>query len=154
MPISLSSVNHIAAFLGYGALAIFLAVATARSWLKTLMILAATLTAAWAASVALGEQGILPSWVANVVGLLRDAGWYAVVLMILYVQVHSHSLWRGLLVATVTITVAHAVFVGFDLDAGRFLGVEINSSATGIAEVIIGLILVENMMRNLSQDQV
>jgi putative PEP-CTERM system histidine kinase len=153
MPISLSTVNHIAAFLGYGALAIFLAVSTARSWLKTAMILAAALTAAWAASVALGEQGILPSSVANVTGLLRDAGWYAVVLAILYVQVHSHALWRGLLAATVFLTVVHAAFVGFDLDVGRFLGVELNSAVTGLAEVIIGLILIENMMRNLSQDQ-
>jgi putative PEP-CTERM system histidine kinase len=153
MPISLSSINHIAAFLGYGALTVFLAVATARSWLKTFMILAAVLTATWAAAVPFGEQGFLPSWVANVAGLLRDAAWYAVVLAVLYVQVRSHALWRGLVTVTVFIAVVHAIFVGLDLDLGRVLGVELNSSVTGICEVIIGLILIENMMRNLSQDQ-
>ena len=153
MPISLSTMNHIAAFLGYGTFAIFLAVARARSWLKTLMILAAILTAAWAVSVALGEQALLPSWVANLAGLLRDAGWYAVVLAILYVQRQSHALWRGLVIATICIISLHAVFVGLNLDAGRVLGLPINSSVTGIAELIIGLILIENMLRNLPQDQ-
>src|SRR4051812_24647246 len=115
MPISLSSINHIAAFLAYGALALFPALAPARSWLKLLMIFGAALTSAWALSVVLGEQALLPSWVVNIGGVLRDGGWYAVVLAILYAQVQSHRLWWALLIGTVSLLSLHAVFVGFDL---------------------------------------
>ena len=153
MPITLSSINHVAAFLAYGALAIFLALAPARSWLKALMFFGAAFTAAWALTVPLGEQAILPSWVVNISGVLRDAGWYAVVLAILYAQVQSHRLWWVLLATTSLILFVHALFVGFNLDAGRILGVPVNASVTGIVEAIIGLILIENMMRNLAQDQ-
>jgi putative PEP-CTERM system histidine kinase len=153
MPLSLSAMSHAAAFLGYSAFAIVLAVAGTRTWVKGLMILAAALTAAWAALVVFNEVGLLPIWLPNVAGTLRDSGWYAVVLAVLYFQVQSYALWRVLLVVTICGMGLDGIVKGTGLDAGRIAGVEFNSAITELAEVIFGLILVENMMRNLPQDQ-
>ncbi len=153
MPISVSALSYLAVLLAYCTFAIVLAVAEARSWLKAFMILASAFTAMWAASVVFADLAILPLSAPDIIAVLRDSGWYGVVLAILYVQVQSHLLWRTLFVGTLCVTGLHAAFVGADLDIGRFFGIEVNSAITGIAETVIGLILIENMIRNASQDQ-
>src|SRR5262249_21704015 len=145
MEISLSALSHAAALLGYGAFAIFLVVAGARTWLKALLFFAAAFTAGWGGSVfSVGTWGFAPQ-IAVVASAIRDGAWYAVVLGILYHQPKTYSLWRALALATVCVVGVHILFVLGDIDIGRIVGVEFDSEITGLAEVIFGLILTENM---------
>src|SRR5579864_923247 len=147
MPFTAPVYAHMAAFLGYAIFAILLAFRGRRSWLTVSFILAATLTAVWAASFVLAEWSVLPNWIEDLIAPLRDGGWFAIVLAILYLLGRDQIMWRYLLAASVVLL--HALFAAGRLDAGVAFGVDIDSRVTGMAVVIVGLVLVDNMMRNL-----
>ena len=144
---------HAAAFLAYAAFAILLAFRGTRSWLNGLLILAAGLTAAWALAVVLFYWSILPAWPSELAAPLRDGAWFAVVLAILYSAGQGQVVWRRLAILAAVTVAIHALFSATNLYAGTILGISLDARATGIASAIVGLILVENMMRNLSRDQ-
>src|SRR6266566_256356 len=153
MFLTLFVIAHIAACLGYAAFAGLLALRSARSWLSSALILAAASTAIWAALVVLAQWSLVPEWIASIAAPLRDGAWYAVVLAVLYLTGYDHTLWRRLVVATAFITALYAVLVATDLSLGTLAGVRLDSRAAGIGMVIIGFVLVENMLRNVSKDQ-
>lgn len=144
---------HIAAFAAYGIFAILLAFRGARSWLGGLLIFAAGMTAAWSLAVLLLDWSMLPAWPSELAAPLRDGAWYAVVLAVLYTTGQGQGVWRRLAVGTAFVVLLNAVFSGFALDGGNVLGIQLDARTTGIVSAVMGLILVENMMRNLSRDE-
>ena len=153
MLLTASVYAHAAAFLAYAVFAILLAFRGARSWLNGLLIVAAGMTATWALAVVLLDWSILPAWPSELAAPLRDGAWLAVVLAVLYSAGQGQLVWRRLAILTGITVFIHAVFSATNFDAGTVMGITLDSRATGIATSIVGLILVENMMRNLSRDQ-
>jgi putative PEP-CTERM system histidine kinase len=153
MTFSASSYAYVAAFLGYAVFAVILTVRSSRSWLATLFILAAGLTAAWSGSFALSGWSLLPGWVPEFLGPLRDGSWYAIALAVLYFFGQDRTEWRFIAAAVATLVAMNAVFAAGHLDAGVVLGVRIDSRVIGVAELCLGFVLLENMMRNLDQDR-
>jgi putative PEP-CTERM system histidine kinase len=153
MPFSISDYAYTAALLAYGAFATLLAFRSARSWITSFLILAAGTTAAWAGTMLLVEWLAVPSWAAGLTGTLRDGFWFAVVLAVLYTAGRDKTVWLGLIFAAAAASSLHALFSITGLNAGTALGIALDSRATGLLMVIVGLMLVDNMMRNLSRDQ-
>ncbi len=150
----MSVLTHGAAFLGYAVFAILLAFRGARTWLTAFLLLACLMTAAWAVIVALVEWSLLPEWTAALAVPLRDGAWFALVLGVLYAAGQGNHVWRGLAVATACIVLIDTAFNATAADIGAVLGLPLDSRISGIVRAVMGLILVENMMRNLSRDQV
>ena len=144
---------HFAGFLGYAAFAVMLALRGSRSWLTGSFILAALCTALWSGTVVLAQGGLLSDSVPEFVAPLRDAYWYAIVLIILWTLGHDRTLWGGLAAATAAVVLANAVFAAGQFHIGPVLGVPIDARVIGIIRLCLGFILLENMLRNLDQDR-
>ena len=153
MTSSASLYAHMAACLGYAAFAAILSLRSSRSWLTTCFVIAAALTAAWSGSVALSEWARLPGWIPELLGPLRDGSWYAIALAVLYYLGQDRTEWRFTTAAVATIIAINAVFAAAHLDAGLLLGIHIDYRVIGVAELCIGFVLLENMMRNVDQDR-
>jgi putative PEP-CTERM system histidine kinase len=144
---------HAAAFLAYGIFAVLLAFRGARSWLNGLMILAAFMTSVWALTVILLDWSILPVWPSELAGPLRDGAWFAVVLAVLYSAGQGPGIWRRLVFVTAAVIAVDALVSALNIQAGTVLGIPVDARATGLVTAVLGLILVENMLRNLSRDE-
>jgi putative PEP-CTERM system histidine kinase len=142
-----------AALVAYSVFSALLALRGARTWLIAYFVAATALTAAWAAAALLSWEHVWPQWPMELFGSLRDGGWFALVLAVLYRAGPNQRVWRGLMIATCGVVSINTLFATTGISAGLLLGVPIGSHATGIAMAVIGLTLVENMMRNLSRDQ-
>ena len=154
MPLTTTVLTHAAAVLGYGTFAILLAFRGSRTWLTALLALAAVATAAWATVSILVEWSLLPTWTADLAEPLRDGAWFAIVLAVLYAAGHDEGVWRGLVVTAGCVVFLDSLFSATGVSVGPILGLPFDSRITGIATAITGLMLIENMMRNLSRDQV
>ena len=154
MPLTTSVLTHAAACLGYGVFAIVLGFRGARTWLTTFLIFASLMTAVWAGASVSVEWAHLPRWTADLSATLKDGAWFALVLAVLYAAGHGNAVWRGLVGVTTVIIVLDALFSALAVDAGTVLGLPLDARVTGVATAVVGMILVENMMRNLSRDQV
>jgi putative PEP-CTERM system histidine kinase len=153
MPLSLPDIAYGTAFLAYAAFALYLLPTAPGNWARTLFAIAAAITALWSTVPILAELGLVPAAAADIVGTLRDGAWYALVLAVIRKADLKRSFWQLLALGALTILAVHLWFVAGHVDLGRVLGVTIDDAATGVAEAIFGLILVENMMRNLPADQ-
>jgi putative PEP-CTERM system histidine kinase len=153
MPLTLFVLAHMAALLGYAAFAVVLVSHGARSWVKAVLATAAVLTAIWSATAILADRSYMPEWVAEFAGGIRDGSWLAVMLTVLYTTGVGQIVWRRLAAVTAAIVLVHLVLIVMPFSFGTLLGVSFDARTSGILLVIMGLILVENMMRNLSRDQ-
>src|SRR5882762_7003328 len=154
MPLTTSVLSHAAAFFGYAVFAILLAFRGARTWLTAYLVLAAVMTAAWAAIAVFVEWSLLPQWTVNSAEPLRDGAWFALILAVLYAAGYDTAVWRGLVVGTVCVVLLDALLSAFGTNGGSILGLPLDARVSGIATAVIGLVLVENIMRNLSRDQI
>ena len=144
---------YLAAATAYALFAGTLALRGARSWTTAFFIIAAVMTAIWSGTVVAVEWLAWPSWVSGVTVSLRDGAWFALVLSVLYFSDCVRSVWRSLVIATVATTLIYAAASASDANLGSAFGVTLDSRIAGIISAILGLVLIENMMRNLSQDQ-
>src|ERR1700721_210573 len=151
LPVSVYTNGAVA--LGYGAFVLLLAFRGARSWLNAVLVVAALATAAWAMAMAFVESGAWPPWSAHLSGPLRDGAWYAVVLAVLYPAGRDRSVWFALAASAAGIVLIDAIFAATGFNAGSFIGIRLDAAATGFATVLFGLVLIENMVRNLTSDQ-
>jgi putative PEP-CTERM system histidine kinase len=154
MPLTSSALSHAAAFFGYAVFAILLAFRGARTWLTAYLVLAAVMTAAWAAIAVFVEWSLLPQWTVNSAEPLRDGAWFALILAVLYAAGYDTAVWRSLVVGTVCVVLLDALLSAFGTNGGSILGLPLDARVSGIATAVIGLVLVENIMRNLSRDQI
>jgi putative PEP-CTERM system histidine kinase len=153
MSLSAAFYTHAAAALGYGIFVALLAVWGARSRLTAFMALAAAATAGWSLLWTFYDLGWLPSWVPLVAATLRDGSWLALILATLAVGRERDSVWRRLVAITAVVVAIDIAFAIIPFDLGAIAGVPIDHQLTRIATTILGLILVENMMRNVSSDE-
>ena len=141
-------------FLGYAVFALALAARGARTWLSVGFALASAMTAVWAGASISVEWSLLPQWAAKLAEPLRDGAWFTVLLAVLYAAGHNSAVWRGLAATTAIVVLLDVLFSALQLNVGSLLGLPLDSRVTGVATTVIGLILVENVLRNLSRDQV
>jgi transcriptional regulator of acetoin/glycerol metabolism len=100
------------------AAAILFALRGGHSWPNALFTLALSLTGPWALTIALANSGYaerdrLPSTLAA----LRDAGWFAATIGLLWQESEGQSLWRQLAVAAGVLVLAN---LGFALSGAVF----------------------------------
>lgn len=145
--------THLAAFLGYGALALVLVLRGARSWLRTVFAWAALLTSAWGGAVALSGLGLLLPGIAECLAAISDGAWYSVALTVLYFIGQERTSWRLTALTTAIVVAVNGVFAARHLDAGSVLGIRLDWRLTSAIELCLGAILLENMMRNLDRDR-
>lgn len=153
MSLTPSIYAHSIVALGYAAFAPILVFRGARSWLTALFALAVAATAFWATSVVFIDLVNWPGWTTELASSLRDGLWFAVVLGIIYQDARNQTVWRVLAATSAGIVLISAFFAITDFDAGVLLGIKLDSNATALATIIVGFVLIENMLRNISKDQ-
>ncbi|MBN9534773.1 MAG: PEP-CTERM system histidine kinase PrsK [Alphaproteobacteria bacterium] len=153
MPLSAAFYTHAAAALGYAVFVGLLAFRGARSWLTALLAVAATVTALWSLTWTLADLDLLPMAVPMALAPLRDGSWLAVVLGIFRAADEQNALWRRLAVLTAVAVAVDIAFGAFHLNFGTIGGIQLDSEITRIVVSILGLVLVENLLRNMSIDQ-
>lgn len=153
MSLSAAFYTHAAAALGYAIFVALLAVWGARSRLTAFMALAAGMTAVWALSWVLFDLGWLPVWAPTVALALRDGSWIAVILTTMAAGREKDAVWRRLVAISVAVIGVDILFASLPTDLGTFAGIAVDHQLTRVATTILGLILVENLMRNVSSDE-
>jgi putative PEP-CTERM system histidine kinase len=139
--------------LAYMAFAVVLPARGKHSWPNYLFALAAAMTAVWSLSGTFYDAGWVESWLPPVMSALRDAAWFALAIGLLRQDAQEHPLWRRLAVASAVVI---AVDIGFSLtnasiDTG--LGVRLNLPMAKFAVAMMGLILTENLYRNVGRSR-
>jgi putative PEP-CTERM system histidine kinase len=143
----------VAAFLAYAVFAAVLAFRSSRSSLTICFFAAAALTSVWGGFAALSAGELISDRLPETLAALRDGGWYAIVLAVLYYIGQERKQWRVTATITAALVAINILFVALQLDAGVIAGVRLDSRVTGLAELCVGFVLLENMMRNLDQDR-
>jgi putative PEP-CTERM system histidine kinase len=153
MSLSAAFYTHVAAALGYAIFVALLAVRGARARPTAIMALAAAATAGWALCWVLYDLGLAPEWIVLVAPGIRDGCWIAVVLVILAVSRGRNALWLRLTAISAVVVGIDIVFSGLQLDLGSIGGITIDYQVTRIVTTILGLILIENLLRNVSPEE-
>jgi len=153
MSLSAAFYTHVAAALGYAIFVALLAVRGARSRPMAVMALAAAATSGWALSWIVYDLGLAPMWLPAIAATARDGSWIAVILVTLAACRGQSTLWMRLAALSAVVIGIDAVFSGLQLDLGTVAGIAIDYQVTRIATTILGLILLENLLRNVSSDE-
>lgn len=153
MSLSAAFYTHVAAALGYAVFVALLAVRGARTRPTALMALAAAATAGWGLCWALYDLDMVSLWAPLLAATIRDASWIAVVLVTLAACRGQNALWLKLVMLSAAVLAIDAVFSGLQLNLGSVAGITIDYQVTRIVTAILGLILVENLLRNVSSDE-
>jgi putative PEP-CTERM system histidine kinase len=137
----------------YTAFAVILPARGKHSWPNYLFALAAVMTALWALARAALDLGWVDVWLPPAAGALRDASWFAVTIGLAHLDTDRHPLWRRLaLIAAVLIAVDLGfALTGASIDTG--LGVRMNLPTAQLAVSLMGLILTENLFRNIGRSR-
>ncbi len=153
MSLSVAFYTHVAAALGYGVFLVLLFGWGGRTPRTALVALAAGTTALWALAWSLYDLGLLAVWAPPLVTTARDASWLSVVLSILATGREKDGTWWWLAAISAVVIAVDALFCGTQLNLGIFAGVSIDYQLTRIVVTVLGLILVENLLRNVSADE-
>lgn len=149
MGLGISLFAGLFAALAYSAFAAILPAWGKRSRPNILFALAAAVTALWA----LADVGAQAGWtelpIAQSAAALREGAWFALLLAMLNQDAERHPLWRQLAVAAAALASAGLFFAatGANIDTG--LGVRLNRPLIEFAVAVMGLILTENLGRNV-----
>lgn len=144
--------THFLCAMAYLAFAAILPLRSVRTPLTVAMSLASLATAAWAGVEVAVELGHAPAIALDLARTLHTGSWLAVTLTVLYRNSANQSVWRALVAATAFILLLHlAILAGYFANA-TVLGVRVDTALTKIAIDILGLILIENMVRNFARD--
>jgi putative PEP-CTERM system histidine kinase len=137
--------------LSFLAAAILFALRGKTSLPNVLFAFALLLTGLWSFATAFAGPGSsewtpLPSTVAA----LRDAGWFATIIGLLRQEGENQTLWWQLAVTAAVLVVANIGFAatGAVFDTG--LGLPLGPPTIELAVSVVGLILIENLVRNLA----
>jgi hypothetical protein len=138
------------AFLAYAGCAGLVALRGKRTGPNILLAMAAAFTAVWAATLALWAAGVIDwIWAPAAARTLRDGCWFAVTIALLRQDNNQQGLWRRLALAASLFIAAEMAFAltGAAFDTG--LGMSISFPAVEFAVSVFGLVLIENLMRNV-----
>lgn len=142
------SLAHEAAFVGYACFAVLVAARGARTWLVGLLFTAAVATAIWAQTRVAFSFGMAPAWLDDATNALRDSAWLALCLGLVYPRGGQTLLWRGLLALAVGLLTLQASFDLGYFEAGTIAGIHIDGVLMGMAVIVLGFVLIENIFRN------
>ncbi len=139
--------------IAYTAFAVILPARGKHSWPNYLFALAATMTALWALSRAANDLGWVEDWLPPAAGALRDASWFAVTIGLARQDDDRHPLWLRLALIGVVLIAVDLGFAitGANIDTG--LGVRVNLPTAQLAVSLMGLILAENLFRNIGRSR-
>jgi putative PEP-CTERM system histidine kinase len=149
----MSYYTHLLAFFAYIGFAGLLAYRSERSGHAKLLVVAVFATAIWAGSTAIAISTDLPDWVPRLAETFRDAAWFAVALGLLQSAAPSRYALIGLVLPCAAILLADAGFATGLLTPVAGFGVVFSWTVSRIASAILGLVLVENLLRNAERDQ-
>ncbi len=85
--------------------------------------------------------------------VLKDGGWFAVILMMIDRPRGAPHTWRLLAWATAAVVLVHAGLLTSGADLGTLGGVPLDSGLSGICMTIMGFVLLENLVRNSTRDK-
>jgi len=153
MTSTLFTVAHEATFVAYTCFALLVAFRGARTTLVGFLFAAVICTALWAQANAAAANGFAPLWLVDAASPIRDAAWLALCLALMYPR-GGHTLqWRGLLVLASTLIVIQLAMDTFRFDAGTVAGVRLDSALVRVTTTVLGLVLIENIVRNSSPSE-
>jgi putative PEP-CTERM system histidine kinase len=135
---------------GFTALAIIFAFRGQYSLPKIIFSVALALTGLWAFVLGLSQWGYVQEWFPSTFSALRDAGWFAAILALLQHESDGESLWKRLGVTAGILIAAELGFAlsGATIDTG--LGLRLSTPVVQFATAIMGLVLLENLLLNVS----
>src|SRR5579885_636527 len=151
MPLNILLLAQMTAALAYTAFACLLLLRGSRTWFTGFLMAAALGTAFWAVASILSDE--LPGWLLGLTAPVRDGAWLALVLAVIHHARRTEGLSWLLGATAAAAIVIDAVFAVGGLRVGPVLGVGIDVRATHLLVSIVSLMLIENMMRNLTRDQ-
>lgn len=135
--------------LSYCGFALLLAVRSGRTLVTFSLALMGLFTGLWSLSELLAERfSWMPDWMPSVMGAVRDGLWLATALALLHRTVGTHRAWRALAIASAGLIAIHALLSGTAFTIGPVVGVRVDSALTGVVLTVLGLITVENLIRN------
>jgi len=136
--------------LAYGIAALVLSLRGRRSVPNFLLAAAAALTAAWAAVFAASVAGqMATAQPLGVAQAARDLAWFAVIIAFLRQDAVQQRLWRSLSAVALMAALAELAFVFLRTNIDTGVGIRLNLPVAEFAASVVGLILVENLVRNL-----
>jgi putative PEP-CTERM system histidine kinase len=143
------------AALSYGVGALMLALRGRRSWPNRFLVLATALTAVWAAAViAEGAGWPIPAEIESVARIARQAGWFAVVIAFLRRDASQAGLWRWFAGIAAVGVLGEFIFAFSEAGLDTGFGIRVSLPLLGFTNSVFGLVLVENLLRNLSPQRV
>lgn len=135
----------------YAAFAALLPLRGRKSLPNYFLAIAAALTAAWSLSSVGVELGWLPERTAPLAAILRDASWFALTIVILRLDAARHPLWKRLAGVAALLVVADLGFALTAVAIDTGLGMRLTPPLADFAVAVMGLILTENLYRNIGQ---
>jgi putative PEP-CTERM system histidine kinase len=139
--------------LSYGGLATVLAVRAGRTPVMLGLCAASLATCLWALAEVLHLESIVPVWLTQLGAACSDGLWLVSALTILHRIGGVNWTWRALTVATVVAITIHAVLSVQAQGLGRVAGVMIDAELSGVLLTITGLIVFENLVRNVPSEE-
>lgn len=162
------ALSYLTCAAGYLLLTVLLLWRWRRGWLAGLLVLACLLTVGWSLASAVAYLLGGGSWgrLAMAGELLRDAGWFALLLALLrhWRGAEAASGWRGVAAIAAVLAIGLAAALAVDLAAMPIGPLDGRGSAepqiiwiapffTRLLIAIVGLMLVENLYRNAPSDR-
>lgn len=143
------------AFIAYAIGATLIAARGRGTWPNRLLALSSTLTAVWAAAWAYqGAFGDISLQVYGAIGVARDASWFAVLIAFLRQDSAQARLWRTLAAVAGAVILLHLCFSISGFTVQTNIGVKLNATLTSFVTAMFGLVLIENLLRNLPRQRV
>jgi putative PEP-CTERM system histidine kinase len=138
-----------AAYLVFAAL---LVMRGKRAALTVALALGALSIAAWAIMALLGAFRLVAPQYVHIARTFQISAWLGVMLVVLF-RGTGQRVWLGLTLAAASILVAQLLFQLRITEGFWLLGVRVDAIFMRIAADILGLIIVENMLRNFGRDE-
>jgi len=145
---AVSAIACTAVFAAYGLFALALALRAGRTPSTLGLFAAGIATSLWAASNAVTLEWTVPDRLAPTLAAIRDGLWPVAALALSYRLAGQHRAWRLLAAGTALAVVLHVVFTAGALSFGKFLGVIVDPALTGVILTVLGVVILENLVRN------
>ena len=153
MPLTIAFCAPAICFASYLIFAGVLPLYGSRSRVTFAMALAAAGTALWAAMATLAAIHRLPAAAGEIFFTLQFAAWLGTVVTVLYRRTQYQDVWLGLALATLACIAFRLAAQGGVTGGIAVAGVHLDAGFAGIVTDIMGLVLVENLLRNFGRDE-
>ena len=146
MTLGIFSIFDVAVFSTYLTSALLLAWRGRRSLPNSLLILTAVLTGVWGGAIAAGGT----IWIISLAALSRDAAWLLTIIALLRQDTRPGTLWKYLTTIVFLLLLCDFVLLETGAHFNSELGMQVNLATAMFATYLLGLILLENLVRNIT----